>query len=446
MRTRDRFPRVIVSFGAVLSLLLLPGVLGTRRGFAQELNRFERERAKMMLRIVKDDVDRYYYDPAYHGVDLKSSFAAADEKIDHAASISQAFAMIARPLLELKDSHTFFIPPARSVRLDFGWVMEMIGDHCYVMAVEQGSDAEAKGLKRGDEVIAEDGHRPTRDNLWGLDYVYRILAPRPTVHLQVQSPGQPAREIEVAARVEEKKNLLRLTSSADFEDYVHDLENRAWLGRHRIQEMGEDLSIWKMPEFDMRPSEVRSTMRSVMKHKALILDLRGNPGGSIETLEAMVGSFLDGEVKFADPQSRQRMKPLVAKAIGDPFTGKLVVLIDSKSASSSELFARTMQLEKRAVVLGDRSAGEVMMARPYPHGIGSDTQIFFAAQVTIANLIMKDGQSLEGVGVAPDEVMLPTAEDLAGGSDPVLAHAASLCGVTLDAKKAGSFFPVEWKR
>jgi C-terminal processing protease CtpA/Prc len=447
MRLPCRLQRAANSPGAVLFVLLLvASVGGLSSGFAGGFSRFERERAKMMLRIVHDDVDKFYYDPGYHGVDLKTSFSAAEEKIDNAASISQSFAMIARPLLELRDSHTFFLPPARSAHLEFGWVMQMIGDRCYVVAVEQGSDAEAKGLKRGDEVLGEDGHLPTRDNLWGLIYVYRMLAPRATVRLQVQSPGQKAREIEVAAKVEEKKRLLQLTSASDVEDYVHEMEDRAWLGRHRLQEMGDELIIWKMPEFDMAPSEVRSTMRSVMKHKALILDLRGNGGGAIETLEAMVGSFLDGEIQIADVQSRERMKPLVAKAPGDAFKGKLVVLVDSQSGSSSELFARVMQIEKRASVLGDRSAGKVMMSRMYPHGIGSDTKVFFVDSITIANLIMKDGKSLENVGVEPDEVMLPTAADLAEGRDPVLSRAASLCGVTLDPKKAGSFFPIEWKR
>jgi len=58
---------------------------------------------------------------------------------------------------------------------------------------------------------------------------------------------------------------------------------------------------------------------------------------------------------------------------------------------------------------------------------------------------MKDGKSLEHVGVVPDELLLPTAADLAAGRDPVLARAITLLGGSLDAAAAGKLFPVEWK-
>jgi hypothetical protein len=59
---------------------------------------------------------------------------------------------------------------------------------------------------------------------------------------------------------------------------------------------------------------------------------------------------------------------------------------------------------------------------------------------------MPDGTRLERVGVAPDELILPTPQDMGEGYDPVLARAASLAGIDLDSKKAGRLFPREWRR
>jgi hypothetical protein len=59
-------------------------------------------------------------------------------------------------------------------------------------------------------------------------------------------------------------------------------------------------------------------------------------------------------------------------------------------------------------------------------------------------MIMVDGKSLEHVGITPDEILLPTADDLATGRDPLLARAAALVGAKLEATTAGKLFPVEW--
>ena len=235
-----------------------------------------------------------------------------------------------------------------------------------------------------------------------------------------------------------------MTTDGDFWNLIRESETADHLTRQRVVELG-DATIWKNPEFNMNNDEVDRIFGTARKHKSLIIDLRGNPGGAVDTMDRMIGNLFDHEIKVADRVGRKAMKPEIAKSRGNGiFTGKLVVLVDSESGSASEVFSRVIQLEKRGTVVGDQSAGAVMEALHYANSQGMDVKFFYGFSVTEADLIMKDGKSLEHVGVTPDLVINPTAKDLADGSDPVLAKAAELADLKLDAAAAGKLFPFEW--
>jgi C-terminal processing protease CtpA/Prc len=412
---------------------------------AQSLDRIERERALLMLGVIKNDLKNNYYDPQLRGLDFDAKFKAAEEKIKQATSLGQAFGSIAQVLLDLNDSHTIFIPPQRPERIEYGWNMQMIGEKCYVVAVKPGSDAERQGLKIGDEVNSVEGFRPTRKEMWKMDYYYRALSPRRGLRVVAQSPGGEPRQLDIAAKVQQGKRVIDLMK--DWNELIREAEAEDRLDRHRFYHQG-DIVIWKMPNFNYEPEQVDSLMSERVSGKsALVLDLRGNPGGYVKTVERLVGHFFDHDLKIADRKGRKELKPSLAKSQGQSaFKGKLIVLIDSKSGSAAEVFARLVQLEKRGIVIGDRSAGAVMESRSFSHELGTERIVLYGSSISHADVIMSDGKSVEYVGVTPDELLLPTPEDMAAQRDPVLARAMALAGGKISPEIAGKLFPLEWRK
>jgi C-terminal processing protease CtpA/Prc len=403
-----------------------------------------------MLKMIRLDIEKHYYDPNFHGIDLRERFGQADERIKNAKSNSEIFGVIAQALLDFDDSHLFFIPPARVAKVEYGWQMQAIGDKCYVIAVKPGSDAEAKGLKPGDLILSIDGFPPTREVEWKIRYYYYTLRPKPGMRLVVQSPEGAPRQVDVIAKIQQGKKQMDLTgwgTGGDIPNILIEAENEARLNRDRFFEK-DNVIIWKMPGFDIYDqNELANIMVRVKKHQALILDLRGNGGGLVVMLKRLIGYFFEQDIKVSELKYRKEVKTEVAESKGNSgFKGKLVVLIDSRSASASEIFARVIQLEKRGVVLGDRSAGAVMQSRQHGHQVGLETVSYYGASITNADVIMKDGKSIEHVGVTPDELLLPIAADLAANRDPVLSHAAELVGLKLDPVAAGKLFPIEWRK
>jgi len=434
-----RVHKVVACMCGAITVLSLAGILRAQ----QKMSGLEMDRARQMLRDARDAVKKYYYDPKYHGLDLEARYQEYDQRIRQAPDFNNGMRMVAAFLSGLKDSHTFFLPPQRPYRLDVGFRMQLIGDTAFISRVRPGTDAESK-VHPGDQIVAYNTYSVNRTDFHDLTYTFNYLLPGLATQLDLRDPDGNTRRVMVASKTQPGKSVWDFADGKDNDEYIRSEENQDHILRQRYVEIG-DIMIWKMPEFLLTDDDVGHMFAIVRKHKTLILDLRGNPGGAVSTLEEMVGRVFDHDVRVADRVGRKDLKPTLAKTAGDKaFTGNLIVLVDSQSASAAELFARVIQLERRGTVLGDRTSGSVMESRQYGYSQGVDTIIAYGFSVTEADLTMKDGASLEHLGVTPDQVILPTGRDLATGQDPLLAQAVRLAGGNLDPVQAGKLFPFEW--
>lgn len=406
-----------------------------------KMDRIEKERVKGMLKNIKSAVKKEYYDPNFHGIDIEARFKTAEEKLDQATSLGQALGVIAQVLLDFNDSHLYFLPPATNLAVEYGWRMQMYDENCYVTRVKPKSDAEAKGLKVGDQILAIEGYRPSRKDLWKMNYYYNIVSKRPGLTLTVLSPGdEQPRQLPIESKI---KRLARVINWQEIIfDYFRE-EGKSAIDTNYFKYVG-NITIWKMPTFSIPPENI-NILQGKIKGSSLILDLRGNGGGYVKTLEELAGYIFDKDLQIAELKGRKEMKPSKSKTRGnDAFSGKLIVLVDSNSGSAAEIFARLVQLEKRGIVLGDVSAGAVMQSQGFFTTMGGNDEIAYGASITNADVIMSDGKSLENVGVIPDELIIPTGKDLSAQSDPVLAKAIQLLGGNSSPEEAGNYFRYKW--
>ncbi|MFI5098121.1 MAG: S41 family peptidase [Candidatus Acidiferrales bacterium] len=428
----------------VCAIALLSGVFLPVHAQENPIQPGERDVAQAMLKDVQDDLLANYYDPKYRDLDVKARFKEADDRIKKATSLNQALGTIAWALEGLHDSHTSFIPPPRPFRLYYGWTMQMIGTQCYVTDVEPGSDAEKKGVKPGDLIEQINRIVPTRETLWSLNYLLRILRPQPGFELVVRSVSGEERTVGVAAKIEPSRRVVDIMSPV-FWNEIRDSQSALAVMQRRPAVLGHDLIVLKFPTFLLEEKGVDAMIGESRKYKVMVLDLRGNHGGSILALLRMLSGLFEGDTAVGEMRMRKKTEPQTAKSRGDKiFAGKLIVLVDAESASAAEVLAREVQLQKRGLIIGDKTAGKVMEARAYPHHVGLDRIVYYASYISVADWIMPDGKSLEDSGVTPDELMLPDGSDLANRRDPVLSHAISLGGAQISAEDAYKLFPHEW--
>jgi carboxyl-terminal processing protease len=148
-----------------------------------------------------------------------------------------------------------------------------------------------------------------------------------------------------------------------------------------------------------------------------VLDLRGNPGGLLESAVAVASQFLDGGIVTEVEYGSGEREAWEAEEGGIATDLPLVVLVDGGSASGSEVVAGALQDRGRAVIIGTQTFGKGSVNHFHRLADGS------AIYITGARWYTPNGSLIEGQGITPDEVVEITAEDIEQGRDPQLDRA-----------------------
>lgn len=442
--------RLLQSVSKVIHSVVMTVLLAVfwTSSLSAQISRQDSDRARKMLEQLRKDLHEFYYDSTFGGLDIDARARQSDSAIQVAPNMNYALGILAQYLADLKDSHTSFAPPNHVAKIDYGFSLLTIGDSVYVNYVKKGSDAEAKGLKRGDLVLAFDQMRLLRSSLHVIQYVYYRLSPRPVVTLAIRRPGeQQLVKLAIAAKITEGKRVIDYTDMSEIGRIIREMEDDSRAATHYYRSLGDSVLVWRMPEFVYGDSPgIDDMIERAKRHRAVIFDLRNCPGGSVDTELYLLGRFFDREVNAFTMRERKKATPQIAKPSRKPYLGMLVVLVNSNSASAAEIFARVMQIEGRGIVVGDRSAGAVITSIFYPHLVGFDRVLEYGASLSIADVIMSDGKRLENVGVMPDHRVLPSGDDLATRRDPQMAKAFELVGVKATPELAAVLGKTEAKK
>jgi len=307
----------------------------------------------------------------------------------------------------LHDGHTSFLTPdeaARSHETSFagiGVLMSRPQDNQPPLIAEifPNSPAAASGLKRGDRIIAVDGQDVSGLSVGDVAAVIR---------------GQPGTTVRIQV------TRLNTPQPLDFTMKRATVQVEQVIGR---QVPNAPIGYLKIRQFT--DASVADNVLGILQQggqrglRGWVVDLRGNPGGSLNAVIGSAAGFVDPDHTIIGYQvDRQRHQtPLETQSLNLLNGAAVVVLVDHDTASGAEIFAAALQEAKLATLVGSKTAGNVGVATQLSLPDGS------VLQVTEQRFVSPSGAQIDGVGVTPDIQVDMTDEDLQNDRDPQLAKA-----------------------
>lgn len=238
---------------------------------------------------------------------------------------------------------------------------------------------------------------------------------------------------------------FELGFSDGFSVVLEQLENKQSVGNQEpaVTLRNDGVSVLRIPSFAIEHhSQVLSFLEEIKSSKALVIDIRGNGGGSTPTevlrhlfsrpfqLWRVTSPFHPAEDLQEDPGETQsgigRHRTFPAPTIEpatDAFSGRIVILHDVLTGSAAEDFLQPFAVSMRAVLVGETTAGS--SGEAYFEDLGNGLSFRVAAK----RMSFPDGTQFEGLGIKPDIEILPKVEELREGRDSALERAIELLAI-----------------